>query len=173
MARTGTILLGKITKINGFDGAVTVRTERKLTVKIPETGPVFLEIEGRPVPFFPEYIEEFSDGSVKMRFEDYSSHEKMKEFAGCNVLIPSGGKETKDSFSFRDLDGFSLFNSGKLLLGEIIEVVENPGQVLLSVKNNKGSEFLVPLHEDLIISFDRKGRKIIMDLPEGLLDINS
>ena len=43
---------GKITKISGFEGAVTVRPERDFSGKIPETESVFLEIDGRAVPFF-------------------------------------------------------------------------------------------------------------------------
>ena len=52
MAYKNDILLGRITKVSGYEGAVTVKLEKIFTENIPQMESVFLEIEGRPVPFF-------------------------------------------------------------------------------------------------------------------------
>ena len=173
MARIQTILLGKITKINGFEGAVTVRTDRSFSDKLPPMESVFLEIEGRPVPFFVEYLEQFNDGSIRLIFKDYNSYEKVKEFAGCSVLIPIKDKEQSSDSDSEDLAGFSLFSENNLYIGLITDIIKNPGQWLLKISGNDGREILVPLHEDLIVGIDKKERKIFMIIPEGLIDINS
>jgi len=46
------ILLGKISKINMPDGSVSVRLEQEFVENIPDIESVFLEIAGKPVPFF-------------------------------------------------------------------------------------------------------------------------
>jgi hypothetical protein len=51
MPYTPGILIGQITKTSGFEGTVIVRLEKRSIENIPEPESVFLEIEGRPVPF--------------------------------------------------------------------------------------------------------------------------
>ena len=36
---------------------------------------------------------------------------------------------------------------------------------------HNGREVLVPLNESLIVAIDRENRTLLMDLPEGLLDM--
>jgi ribosomal protein L35AE/L33A len=51
MAYKKHILLGKITKVHGFEGAVTIRLERSFSDNILKMESVFIETDGRPVPF--------------------------------------------------------------------------------------------------------------------------
>jgi 16S rRNA processing protein RimM len=172
MARMKTILLGKITKISGFEGAVTVRTNRDFSGKIPETGSVFLEIDGREVPFFLDYIEHFADGSVRMKFEDYDSYEKVKEFTGCNVLLSSSGTATGNEAAHQDLPGFRIINENGSYVGLITGLIKNPGQFILRVTDDEGKEILLPLHEDLIVEIDPELKQITLTIPDGLIGLN-
>jgi 16S rRNA processing protein RimM len=173
MARTSTILLGKITKINGFEGAVTVRTDRNFAGKIAKTESVFLEIDGRPVPFFIEYIEQFADGSIRMKFENYDSYEKVKEFSGCSVLISSSDTDLFAGSEKGDLIGFTVSSENDHYIGIVRELISNPGQYMLRVSGADGRDILLPLHEDLIVEIDQDQKKITMTIPEGLTDLNN
>jgi len=173
MARTSTILLGKIAKINGFEGTVTVRTDRNFSGKIPETESVFLVIDGRPVPFFIEYIEQFADGSIRMKFEDYDSYEKVKEFSGCSVLLSSTGTDLPVGSETGDLTGFTVISENDKHIGIIRELISNPGQLMLRVSGSDGRDILLPLHEDLIISVDPGNKEIILTIPDGLIGLNN
>ncbi|HVN57623.1 MAG TPA: ribosome maturation factor RimM [Bacteroidales bacterium] len=171
MARVNTILLGKIIKINGFEGAVTVRTERSFAGEIPRKGPVFLEIEGRPVPFFIEYSEQISENMFRFKFEGYNTAGRMSEFSGCNILAEaSAGQES--GYNDDDLSGFILESEDGKAIGRITGIIENPGQLLLSVSGKPGNDFLIPLHEDLIVNIDQARKKIVMIIPEGLIGLN-
>ena len=55
-------------------------------------------------------------------------------------------------------------------LGEIIEVIEQPHQVLCTILYN-GKEAMIPVHQDNLIKLDKKNKKVFVELPEGLLDI--
>ena len=50
------------------------------------------------------------------------------------------------------------------------EFVEQPHQLLCRIEIET-KEVLIPLHEDTIIKIDQKKKQIIVDLPEGLLEI--
>jgi 16S rRNA processing protein RimM len=58
------------------------------------------------------------------------------------------------------------------LLGTITEVIPSPGQWLLNIYSPENKEILIPFHEHFIVSIDKKKNNIIMDIPEGLTEIN-
>jgi 16S rRNA processing protein RimM len=65
--------------------------------------------------------------------------------------------------------GFSLIDVENDL-GEIIEVIEQPHQILCTIMY-KGNEAMVPVHEENLLKIDKKNRKVFVEVPEGLLDI--
>ncbi len=52
------------------------------------------------------------------------------------------------------------------------EVIANSGQWLINVKSGAGKNILIPFHEDLIVSLDRIKKAIVMNIPDGLTEIN-
>lgn len=164
--------LGRIVKVHGCDGGLTVKAERNFSDNIPEMESVFLEIEGNQVPFFIEHYQTLGSDNVILWLEDYRSVEKVKEFVGCLVYIPAGDHEDTDDSSRQDIVGFELFSSDTELIGIVTKVTENPGQWLITVVSSSGHEILIPFHEDLIIKIDEGSKKIEMNLPEGLKSLN-
>jgi 16S rRNA processing protein RimM len=166
------ILLGQITKTSGFEGAVLVRLEKKFIENIPEPESVFLEIEGRPVPFLISSIEYPGADLLKLSFEGYTTVNSVEEFKGCNVFLTTTGKDGAEEPDISLLRGFKLADQQKRIIGTIGEIISNPGQLLLEITTEGNEELLVPLHEDLIMKIDKRKRIVFMDIPEGLLDIN-
>lgn len=173
MAYKGNILLGRITKVSGYEGAVTVKLEKSFTENIPHIESVFLEIEGRPVPFFISGHDYSGADILKLSFDGYESDEKVSGYIGCRVFLPNSGSGNKYSkLDTNNIIGFKVFLSDSNLLGTIADIIENPGQWLLIIKSSANKEILIPLHEDFIVSIDKKGKAVVMDLPEGLTEIN-
>ena len=67
--------------------------------------------------------------------------------------------------------GFNIIE-GENDLGTIIEVIEQPHQILCAIIYN-GKEALIPIHEGSLIKIDKRNKKVFVDLPEGLLEIYS
>ena len=172
MAYSSDILLGRITKVSGFEGAVTIKLEKVFFENIPQMESVFLEIEGRPVPFFISELEYSGADILKLTFTGYNSIDKIGEFAGCRVFLTKGLKENSKIKDIHFLTGYQVFTSDDKMLGIIREIITNPGQMLLSVIAASKKEILIPLHEDFIVSIDKKKKTIIMDIPDGLTEIN-
>lgn len=59
-------------------------------------------------------------------------------------------------------------NAGEI--GHITEVLEMPQQEMAAVQY-QGREVLIPLNEQFIIEVDHATQKVLMDLPEGLLNL--
>jgi len=172
MAQSRNILLGKITKIHGVEGAVAVRLEKNFSENIPLMESVFLEIDGRQVPFFIDYFEHISSEKAYLKFQDYNTIEKIKEFTGCNIFVSAVTAPDYPDNDQTDLLGFKIVSPEGIPAGDIVEIIKNPGQWLLRAAGKDGGEILIPLHEDLIISVDEELKTIVMNLPEGLEGLN-
>ncbi len=75
-----------------------------------------------------------------------------------------------DDFHYNDLKGFIVSDETHGELGEILEVNEYPQQFVATV-SYKGKEILFPLNDDMIIEIDEDARTLLVDLPDGLLDL--
>jgi 16S rRNA processing protein RimM len=166
------IILGKITKVHGFEGAVTVKTEINLSENIPHGEPVFIEIDGRPVPFFVEDTDSPRPGIINIKFDDYNSSEMVKEFVGCNVLLSGLTATDNIDEDLSELPGFTVLSVEGDIIGIISKIIPNPGQLLLEITSPKGKTLLIPLHEDLISDINNDRKTITMVIPEGLTEIN-
>jgi 16S rRNA processing protein RimM len=166
------ILLGRILKADGFDGSVTIKLEEAFREKIPEMESVFLEIDGKPVPFFISESESTVNDILRLKFNGYDSIERIKEFLGCKVYLTSVGTGKSKVLNSSGFTGFTVFLPGNKLLGAVTDIIENPGQILLILKSPTGKEILIPFHEDFIILINKRKKLIEMDLPEGLAEIN-
>jgi len=172
MAYTSEILLGRITKVSGYEGAVTVRLEKVFFENIPQMESVFLEIEGRLVPFFISDSDYSGADLIKFRFENYGSVDKISEFIGCRVFLTTANNDHNKSEDIQNFIGYQVLIQDDIVLGVIREVILNPGQWLLSIISEKNKEILIPFHEDFIVKIDEKKKTIVMDIPEGLTEIN-
>lgn len=65
--------------------------------------------------------------------------------------------------------GFNIIHEKKSL-GPILEVIEQPHQVLCRLDIN-GKEVLIPLNEETLQKIDHKKKEIHVQLPEGLLEV--
>jgi 16S rRNA processing protein RimM len=172
MAYRCNILLGRITKISGYEGAVLVKLEKIFTDNIPAIESVFFEIEGRPVPFFISGSEYSGGNILKLSFKWYDSIARINEFLGCRIFLTSDFELEKLTAADENLIGYRVFIQENELLGSISEVLENNGQWLINIISKNNKDILIPFHEHFIISLDKKKKVIIMNIPEGLTGIN-
>lgn len=162
-------ITGRITKTYGFDGAVVVRSEGGITGEPKQGEPVFVVIDGIPVPFFTREAYSLSPGTLIISFDDYMTAESVERLRGCELITSEENTEGSD---LSDLAGYTIVDRSCDFSGLIKRIIQNPGQLLAVVSTGTG-EVLVPLHPDLIISLNRKKKLIEMSLPEGLAGINS
>ena len=67
--------------------------------------------------------------------------------------------------------GYTIYDDeNEVVLGTITEMIEQPHQLLAKIFiDNK--EVLIPLNEATLLEINRKKKEVVVDLPEGLLDV--
>ena len=68
-----------------------------------------------------------------------------------------------------NLLGYTIINEREIL-GEILEVIEQPHQLLCRIEL-KNKEVLIPVNESFLKKIDHKKKQIMMELPDGLIDV--
>ncbi len=66
-----------------------------------------------------------------------------------------------------ELPGFAAFDEAGASLGEVTDWYEVPQGILLGV-THEGRELLVPFVDEMVVTLDRPGRRVVLRLPEGL-----
>ena len=144
--------LGKKTSLKGLT-----------TIFIEETKDSFL-------PYFIEWAKIKSNDEVYIKLEGIDNKEIARKLTPKEVwLAENDFKKFAAKSSPIALLGFNMISEGEDL-GEILEVIEQPHQVLCAILYN-GKEALIPIHEESLDKVDIKNRKVYVTLPDGLLEI--
>lgn len=166
--------VGYVQKPHGINGELVIRFQEEYYETLEEYPPLFLEIDNLLVPFFvaEEGFRFKSSESVITQLDWVDTDAKAKALCGLSVFV---NKEDviafDDEMSPHALVGFQLYDETLGLIGEISEVHDYAGNMLLLVEY-QGKEALVPLNEDLIVNIDEDKREIELRIPEGLFDLD-
>ncbi|MFZ5760780.1 MAG: ribosome maturation factor RimM [Thermodesulfobacteriota bacterium] len=76
-----------------------------------------------------------------------------------------------DEFYWQDLHGLEVVTVSGLSLGRVSGVLATGAHDIMVVTGN-GREYLIPAANDFLVHIDRQTKRIVVDPPEGLLDIN-
>jgi 16S rRNA processing protein RimM len=111
-----------------------------------------------------------NDKEIFVKLEEVDTMETARKLTPKEVWITEEDfKKFAAKASPIAMLGFHLINEEEDL-GEIIEVIEQPHQILCAILL-EGKEALIPIHEESLDKIDQKNRKIFVTLPDGLLDI--
>ena len=161
--------IAKVLKSNGTDGDILIGLYDITIDQIDTKEPVFIEFDGLPVPFFIESIQP-KGGKVIVHITDVDNLEDAEEIVGRAVYADYFEEEDDGE----DFTGWTVYDKGREV-GVVSGEEDIPGNPCLVVSVGKGvpsrrEEVLVPLHEDFVVQIDEPGRRLYMDLPEGLIE---
>jgi 16S rRNA processing protein RimM len=167
--REDCLLLGKITKKWGFEGALLVRLthQENLKNKIPES--VFIDIQGKLVPFFIVNSREHPPTGLIVRLSD-TSETVLQRLLQCNVYV----KDTQwieQQVDARTIEGYEVIDKTFGSIGVVCEILEREIQPLMVVINDKREEILIPFDEEIILKTDHRRRRVMIQAPDGLIDL--
>ena len=166
------IQIGKFVASFGLKGELILKHSlgKKTTLKGLEV--LFVEeAKGAYIPYFVESAKAKDDTETFVKLEDIDTKEKAARFQTKPVWFADAdfrklaGKDAPIS-----LLGYHIITDEDEDLGPIIEIIEQPHQVLLKIMLDK-NEALIPLHAETLDKIDRKAGKVYLILPDGLLDI--
>ncbi|MEO5783106.1 MAG: ribosome maturation factor RimM [Ginsengibacter sp.] len=163
--------IGKLVATYGLKGEIILQHSlgKKTSLKGLET----LFIEEKKDSFIPYFIESAkikSETETYIKFEGIETKETAHKLIQKEIwLLENDFKKFADKSAPISLLGFTMINEEEDL-GEIVEIIEQPHQVLCKILLD-GKEALIPIHEEFLDKIDKKGRKVYVTLPDGLLEV--
>ncbi len=163
--------LGYVTKPHGLKGEVSIFLDTDVPEYYQEMESVFVQIENRLIPFFIDAIDIRKDKAI-VKFEGVDTFESAESMRGNGLYLPVDQLPPMDnkSFYYHEIVGYSAEDIQHGGIGVIGAVYTSGPQDLFSILF-KEKEVLVPVHDDIIVSINRDEKKILLNLPEGLLDL--
>jgi 16S rRNA processing protein RimM len=163
--------IGRLVATFGLNGELVLRHHlgKKTALKGLET--LFIEKQkDELLPYFIQSTKIKNAEELYIKVEGINSKEAARTLVQKQVWLPDedfqkfAGKSSPIS-----LLGFHIIHDNTDL-GEILEVIEQPHQVLCRISLD-GKEALIPVHQETLKKIDKKTKQVVVDLPEGLLDI--
>lgn len=161
--------IGRLGKAHGVKGEVTFQFDDDVFDRI-DADYLILDVDSILVPFFMEEYRFRSDTTAIVKFCDVDTQERARELTGCDVYFPLSLVPDEDDapLTYAFLVGFSLIEakSGKTI-GTIAAIDDQTVNILFELEDGT----LIPASDELITNIDKDKRKIMMTLPEGLLEL--
>jgi len=163
--------IGKFVNTFGLKGELVLK--HNLGKKTSLKGLKAIFIEERKESFIPWFIESSkikNEEEIYLKLEGINVREQAIKLTQKEVWLPEVEfKKFSAKSSPINLLGYNIVEDEKVL-GKILEVIEQPHQILCKIEFNK-KEAYIPLHEETIQKIDKKKQQVIVSLPPGLLEI--
>ena len=162
---------GKLVSSFGLKGELILKHNLGKKTSLKDLQAIFLEERKEAfIPWFIEHTKIKSDEEIYIKLEGVDTKEKAIPLVQKEVWVPeSDFQKYSAKTSPINLLGFEIVEDEQVL-GQILEVIEQPHQILCRI-DYRGKEALIPPHEETIRKIDRKKKQVIVELPEGLLEI--
>ena len=170
MKKQDCAFLGTIIKTHGVDGRIVIDSELDLENK-DFREPVFIEIDGLLVPFFILTAEHHQRTRYAVYFEFVNNLKEASELVGQSVYISNEHSLLDDAVVLDELVGIMVIDQQKGEIGECIRIDEIAGNQFFIVLNNQ-NEIMIPFADEFIVELILEEKYILLNLPEGLIDLN-
>lgn len=163
--------IGKLVAAFGVNGQLILQHELGKKTSLKGLAAIF--IEDRAKSFLPWFIAETKVKSLDelyITLEGVNNRETALKLTQKHVWLPEADfKKFASASAPASLLGYEVFDKENLL-GPILEVIEQPHQLLCRLEIDT-KEVLVPLNEGTLHKIDHKKKQVRVTLPDGLLEI--
>jgi 16S rRNA processing protein RimM len=114
----------------------------------------------------------FQKNRVILKLKDFNSIEASSALIGYDFAVPEADRVQLDEGSFYDweLEGCIVNTVAGKQVGTVTGVLATGGVPLLEIKDAE-REYLVPLAGAIVTEVDIETKRIVIDPPEGLLEL--
>ncbi len=175
--------VARVVKSSGDKGRVIIRLAEDARVGINVEEPVFIVFDGLPVPFFIEESESKGSSQLTVKLEGIDNSDLSEEIKGAIIYVEKGdkgrkqrgrSKQTPDTGNREgdiDVIGYSVSDIKIDFRGVVSALYDYPGNPCIGITGEDGRERLLPLAADFIVSVNNRKREILIETPDGLLDL--
>jgi len=163
--------IGYITKTRGLKGEMQLFFEFEDYLDL-DFDVLFVEMNKKLVPYFVDNLKIQKNSTAYLNLEDVDHIDKAQPLIKKKVYLSLDKMPERDPDDFRytDLVGYLVIDEQEGEIGELIHVQEMPQQFMATVEFEE-KELLFPLNDDLIVGIDPEEQVLVVNLPEGLVDL--
>ncbi|MGB1217152.1 MAG: ribosome maturation factor RimM [Saprospiraceae bacterium] len=162
------IRIGYTGKPHGLDGEIKIILKEDYYIEdILENGMFFILEKGQYLPYF---VEGIRGGLLMTSIEDMETKEDAAKIAKKPIYLKEKDLIPREIVEEETLVGYTIKDVNLGEIGEIEHIEELPQQEIAMLEKN-GKDIMIPLNDSFILSMDDEKKMILMELPEGLLDL--
>lgn len=171
MKRADLVALGRIVRSQGRDGTVKLKLRDKGT-PAPSLGTVYVERESGLEAFAVESFR-VDRNAPFLKLKGIETLAQADALAGANVYAAAAdfGRPAPDRFFDFEVLGSRVVARDGTEVGEVAGILEPGGPALLVVRRG-AEDVYVPFAEGIVVKVDPEAREIVIDPPDGLLELN-
>ncbi|MDO5105506.1 ribosome maturation factor RimM [Capnocytophaga sp.] len=164
--------VGTIVSKFSFKGEVLVKLDSDDPELYENLESVFIALGNNLVPFFIERCSLHKSDLLRIKFEDVTTEADADALLKHKLYLPLSflPKLSGNKFYYHEIIGFAMEDVSYGYVGVITGVNDSTAQALFEVENN-GCQVLIPMNDAFIKQVDRENRKIVVQTPEGLIDL--
>ena len=170
------IAIGRYNKPHGVAGEISATIDVDIDT-LKELSCLVSDIDGIFVPFFVNSCRPKSQETVLLTIDGISSEKEVTRLVNRDIYALKRDYRQEsidndaDGYPLDYFIGFELQDADGNRVGEITDVDEQTENAIFTVDRD-GGDIMVPATDDLIVEFDLDKKVMVMDLPQGLLDLN-
>lgn len=110
---------------------------------------------------------------IVLKFAGYDDVESAKSLIGFDFALPEAErmKLSENEYYDWELEGCSVVIEDGPSLGIVRGLLRTGGVELLVVEDETGREHLIPMAQSIVVNIDISRKEVLIDPPEGLLDL--
>ncbi len=172
MQKEDCFYLGKVVKKYSFKGELLVKLDTDEPQLFTKMESVFVELHKNLVPFFILQSSLHKSQLLRVKFEDVSTEAEADTLMGTLLYLPLKflPKLTGNRFYYHEIIGFTVEDVSFGSVGTITGVNDATSQALFEIDRD-GKEILIPINDIFIKKVDRESKNILLDVPEGLIEL--
>jgi 16S rRNA processing protein RimM len=167
------ILVGRIARAHGNRGEVVVNPETDFPEERFREGSALHVRRGGRIETLTIASARVQRGRPVLRLRGVDSMDDAEALAGAELRIAAGAARplAEGQYYRHELVGCRVETTGGDTIGTVRAIESSGGADRLVVEGAHG-EVLVPLARDICVVIEPRERRIVIDPPEGLLDLN-
>jgi 16S rRNA processing protein RimM len=116
----------------------------------------------------------FRNHRIVLKFVGYDTIEAGQELVGYDFCVPELDRVVLDEDEYYDfeLEGCVVSEVTGKVVGTVRSILKTGGAEILVIKTSDEQEVLVPLAESIVVKIDTAAKTIVIDPPEGLLELS-
>ena len=166
------VVIARAVKARGLKGEIVAELLTDFPERFEDVGELMLVSPGgeRKQGNLESYW--FQNDRVILKLAGYDDVETAKELVGFEFAVPESERVPLPADHYYDweLEGCAV-KAGDTDIGKVRSVIKTAGTEILEVVDDSGKERLIPLVDSIVVEIDAAGKTIVVDPPEGLLDL--